>query len=46
MDAYFLEINENLSKNVQELLNDYGFHDIKLRNDFRQKNRMIKAVKK
>ena len=42
----FLEINENLSKNVQELLNDYGFHDIKLRKDFRQKNRMIKAVKK
>ncbi|MBL6649148.1 MAG: peptide chain release factor N(5)-glutamine methyltransferase [Flavobacteriaceae bacterium] len=42
----YLEINENLSKDVKELLYNNEFHDIKLRKDFRQKNRMIKAVKK
>ena len=42
----YLEINENFSKEVIKLLKDKGFYDIKLKNDFRSKNRMIKAVKK
>ena len=42
----YIEINENFSKEVIKLLKDKGFYDIKLKKDFRLKNRMIKAVKK
>ncbi len=42
----YIEINENFSKEVIKLLKDKGFYDIKLKKDFRSKNRMIKAVKK
>ena len=42
----YIEINENFSKEVIKLLKDKGFYDIKLKKDFRLKNRMIKAIKK
>ena len=42
----YIEINENFSKEVIKLLKYKGFYDIKLKKDFRLKNRMIKAVKK
>ena len=39
----FFEINELMLEGVSKLLNKEGFYDIEHKNDFRSKNRMIKA---
>ena len=39
-------MNTEVNYEISKLLKDKGFYDIKLKNDFRSKNRMIKAVKK
>lgn len=37
----FFEINENLGAETNELLQDFGFFDIKIRKDINGKNRMV-----
>lgn len=39
----FFEINERMKDDLLKLLNKEGFYDIEHKNDFRSKNRMIKA---
>lgn len=41
----FLEINENFGQQTAALLQQHGFINIELRQDFRNKDRMIKASK-
>jgi release factor glutamine methyltransferase len=41
----FFEINEYLSREIKELLRNYGFTGIVLKNDINEKPRMIKATK-
>ncbi|MDR0763747.1 MAG: peptide chain release factor N(5)-glutamine methyltransferase [Bacteroidales bacterium] len=41
----FLEINENFGKQTAELLRERGFADVEILNDFRSKQRFIRAVK-
>lgn len=42
----YLEINENLGQETVSLLKDSGFKDIELRQDLRERDRMIKAQKR
>jgi len=39
------EINEAFGPATVELLNQLGFHDVVLRNDMQQRNRMVKGIK-
>lgn len=41
----YLEINENLSKETAEILEQQGFHDISIRKDLNNKFRMIRSIK-
>lgn len=41
----FFEINEYLSREIKELLENYSFNGIVLKNDINEKPRMIKATK-
>ena len=42
----FLEINENFSKEIKDILADYNFMSIEIRKDVSGKYRMAKAIKK
>jgi release factor glutamine methyltransferase len=42
----YLEINENLGKEVRDLLEDEGYADVALRKDMQEKDRMVRCISK
>ena len=42
--SIFFEINETQGKNISILLNDFGFKSIEIKQDFLNKQRMVRAV--
>ena len=42
--SIFFEINETQGKNISILLNDFGFKSIEMKQDFLNKQRMVRAV--
>ena len=42
--SIFFEINETQGKNISILLNDFGFESIEMKQDFLNKQRMVRAV--
>jgi len=42
----FLEINEQKSVEIRELLESNGFENVLIKKDMQGKNRMVKAVRK